>query len=342
MGGGVEDFFTETLPGTAQDIGNSIPVVSVFVPDPPPPAPPPDNRPTCDSYKQSGLSDADLRGFNTAPNCKGSNTLTTWLEQERIKFCENIDNFTKDPGGSAGSCIERNAGLTLARTYCGGTDKIKTAAACTRTYLGDDTWVSLANAYCQSTNGQADPWCSCYNVMNNVCDTNPNASGCAEKALTYDVLVEKTPVAFRTAWSGREPCYGLVCQESETGAKHIPANANQNCAAPIQICGQSIQAEGITESTIDAKCNIGGREYDQDGNLVNPGNPAANLVANLPTGVQTYIPLSFSDITGGDPNKKIGAGASVASSFMSCACVVLLLLLATSGGGSGGPSRFRR
>jgi hypothetical protein len=36
MGGGVEDFFTETLPGTAQDIGNSIPVVSAFVPDPPP------------------------------------------------------------------------------------------------------------------------------------------------------------------------------------------------------------------------------------------------------------------------------------------------------------------
>lgn len=336
MGGGAEDFF--------QDVGNSIPVVSAFVPDPPPPAPPADNRPTCDSYKKSGLKDYELSGFNTAPNCKGSNTLTTWLVEERIKFCENIDNFEKDPGpeGGGGSCAERNAGLALAKQYCGGTDKIKTAAACTRTYLGDNDYVQLANAYCQSTNGQADPWCSCYNVMNNVCDTNPNASGCAEKALTYDVLVEKTPVAFRTAWSGREPCYGLVCQESETGAKHIPANANQNCAAPIQICGQSIQAEGITESTIDATCNIGGREYDQDGNLVNPGNPAANLVANLPTGVQTYIPLSFSDITGGDTNKKIGAGASVASSFMSCACVVLLLLLATSGGDSGGPTRFRR
>ena len=327
MGGGAQDFF--------QDVGNSIPVVSAFVPDPPPPAPPPDNRPTCNSYKQSGLTDSQLRGFNTSPDCKGSNTLTTWLEQERIKFCENINNFTKDPGGTAGTCIERNAGQALAHQYCGGTDKIKTSAACTRTYLGDDKWVELANAYCNTADGQADPWCSCYNVMNNVCDTNPNAAGCAEKALTYDVLVEKTPEAFRTSWSGRAPCYGLVCQESETGSKHIPANANQNCAAPIQICGQSVQAEGITESTIDATCYIGGKPVDEQGNIVG-GTPAENLVAQT----RKYIPMSVSDITSGDTNKLIGLGGS-GMSF--CMCVVLLLLLLTSGGGgSSGSSRFRR
>jgi len=334
MGGDAGDVF--------QDIGNSIPVVSAFVPDPPPPPPPPDNRPTCDSYKKPKLSDSQLRGFNTDPNCKGTNTLSSWLEQARTEFCNDVNNFTLDPGGSAGTCIERNTGQALAREYCGEGDHIRTSAACTREYLGDNTYVELARAYCISENGKSDPWCSCYNVMNNVCDTDPNAAGCPEKAITYDVLVEKTPEAFRTAWSGREACYGLVCQESEDGPKYIPANANQNCAAPIQICGQSIQAEGITESTIDATCNIGGKEFDQDGNLVNPGNPAANLVANLPTDVQTYIPLSVSDITGDDPNKKIGLGASVSSSFMSCAFIVVILLLVTSGGGNSGPSRFRR
>ena len=331
MGGAVEDAFSYTPIGVVVDVAQGNP--TAYDP-PPPPAPPPDNRPTCDSYKQTGLSDADLRGFNTAPNCKGSNTLTTWLEQERIKFCENINNFTKDPGGTAGSCIERNAGLTLARTYCGGTDKIKSSAACTRAYLGDDTWVDLANAYCQTADGQADPWCSCYNVMNNVCDTNPNASGCAEKALTYDVLVEKTPEDFRTSWSGRAPCYGLVCQESESGSKHIPANANQNCAAPIQICGQSVQAEGITESTIDATCYIGGKPVDEQGNIVG-GTPAENLFAQT----RNYIPMSIDDLTSGDTNKLIGVGGS-GMSF--CMCVVLLLLLLTSGGGNSGSSRFRR
>jgi hypothetical protein len=328
MGGAVAD--------VAQDVGNSIPVVSAFVPDPPTPTPPPDNRPTCDSYKQSGLPADKLSGFDASPNCKGSNTLTSWLVAERIKFCENIDNFEKDPGpdGGGGSCVERNAGQALAHQYCGGTDKIKTSRSCTRTYLGDDKWVELANAYCNTADGQADPWCSCYNVMNNVCDTNPNASGCAEKALTYDVLVEKTPEAFRTSWSGRAPCYGLVCQESGTGSKHIPANANQNCAAPIQICGQSVQAEGITESTIDATCYIGGKPVDEQGNIVG-GTPAENLVAQT----RKYIPMSIGDLKSGDTNKLIGVGGS-GMSF--CMCVVLLLLLLTSGGGNSGPSRFRR
>lgn len=319
------------------------PIADIFTPpsNPPPPA---DNRPTCDSYKQSGLKDYQLSGFNTAPNCKGTNTLTSWLEEERNNFCKDINNFTKNPGGSAGSCSERNAGQALATTYCRGTDKIKTRA-CTRTYLGDDIYVQLAVAYCQSTNGQADQWCSCYNVMNNVCDTNPNASGCAEKASNYDVLVEKTPAAFKTAWSGREPCYGLVCQESATGPKYIPANSNQNCAAPIQICGYTINAQDISESTIDARCNFGGSgtgqqyKYDKDGNLIPPKNQTP--LAFLPDSVLKYVPLSFDDLKGDDTNKKMGAGASVASSFMSCACVVLLLVLMTSGGGSGG-SRFRR
>jgi hypothetical protein len=326
--------FFSSIGGFFQNVGNSIPIVSAVVPDPPPPPPPPDNRPTCDSYKESGLTDSQLRAFDTAPNCKGSNTLSTWLERERINFCENIDNFTKDPGGTAGSCIERNAGKALAHQYCGGTDKIKTSASCTRTYLGDDKWVELANAYCNTDDGRADQWCSCYNVINDVCDTNPNVAGCTEKALSYDILVEKTPEAFRTAWSGRAPCYGLVCQESETGSKHIPENANQNCAAPIQICGQSIQAEGITESTIDATCYIGGKPVDEQGNIVG-GTTLENLTAQF----RKYVPMSVSDLTSGDTNKLIGVGGSGMSS---CVCVVLLLLLLTSGGGSSGPSRFRR
>ena len=326
--------FFSSIGGFFQNVGNSIPIVSAVVPDPPPPPPPPDNRPTCASYKESGLTDSQLRAFDTAPNCKGSNTLSTWLERERINFCENIDNFTKDPGGTAGSCIERNAGKALAHQYCGGTDKIKTSASCTRTYLGDDKWVELANAYCNTDDGRADQWCSCYNVINDVCDTNPNVAGCTEKALSYDILVEKTPEAFRTAWSGRAPCYGLVCQESETGSKHIPENANQNCAAPIQICGQSIQAEGITESTIDATCYIGGKPVDEQGNIVG-GTTLENLTAQF----RKYVPMSVSDLTSGDTNKLIGVGGSGMSS---CVCVVLLLLLLTSGGGSSGPSRFRR
>jgi hypothetical protein len=283
----------------------------------------------------------ELRGFN--PDQEGSrcnNELTLWLENQRNTFCEDINNFTKNPGGD--NCIERNAGLALARTYCGTGDRIRTSAACTREYLGPDAWVQLATAYCVSETGKAEPWCSCFNVMNGVCDSDPNAAGCAAKAETYDALVAKTPDAFKPEWSGREACYGLVCQEEADAPKWILENSNQNCMSPVQICGYTINAENLTESNIDAKCNIGGKEFDQDGNLVNPGNPAANLAANLPMGLGKYIPLSFSDITGEDTNKKIGAGGSVASSCISCVCILVLILLVSSGGGNSGPSRFRR
>jgi hypothetical protein len=336
MGGAVEDAFSWTPVGMIVDAAQGKPTAIEEAFNPPPKPPPP----ACSTYR-SGTGELELRSFNPdqpTPGRNCSNELTNWLEEQRHNFCNNINNFTKNPGG--GTCIERNAGQALAREYCGGTDKIKSSPACTREYLGNDIWVQLATAYCSTESGKSDPWCSCFNVMNDVCDVDPNAAGCPEKALSYDVLVEKTPEAFRTAWSGRAPCYGLVCQESEDGSKWIPENANQNCAAPIQICGQSVQAEGITESTIDATCYIGGKEVDEEGNVVG-GGPADQLVSKLPPGVRSYVPLSFDDLTGDDPNKKIGVGASVASSFMSCAFIVIILLLVTSGG-SNGPTRFRR
>ena len=335
MGFSLEDLWRASPAGVIVDLAQGKPTYyeEAFTP----PTPPPDTRPTCDSFKRNNLTARQLKDFDTNPDCKGSNTLRSWLSQERTNFCTNVNNFTKDPGG--GTCAERNAGQVLAREYCGGTDKIK-SLACNREYLGDNTYVELAVAYCNSENGKSDPWCSCFNVMNDVCDTDPNAAGCPEKALTYDVLVAKTPEAFKAEWSGRAPCYGLVCQESESGSKYIPENANQNCASPVQICGQSIQAEGITESIIDAKCYIGGKEVDSEGNVVG-GSPTEKLASKLPPGVRSYIPLSFDDLTGDDTNKKIGAGASVASSFMSCAFIVIILLLVTSGG-SNGPTRFRR
>jgi hypothetical protein len=302
-----------------------------------PSGPAPDNRPTCDSYKRYGMNETALRGFDTKPDCQGTNPLSTWLAQERTKFCQNITNFTKNPGGDGGTCIERNTGQELARTYCGGTDKIKSSQACTRVYLGDESYALLAIKYCGTETGIADSWCSCHNVsQTTVCDTNSNAAGCPEKALTFDVLVAKTPEAFKSEWSGREACYGLVCQ----GDKYIPTNANQNCNSPVQICGYTINAENLTNSTVDAKCNMGGRDYDEEGNVINPGNPAANLVADLPTGIAKYIPLSFDDITGEDTDKKIGAGGAVSFSCMSCACIILLLLVVSSSGSGG--SRLRR
>jgi hypothetical protein len=348
MGGTAEDVFRATPIGAAVDAAQGNPTIyeEAFNPPSDPTPPPP---PACSTY-QSGTSESELVSFQVdqpTPGRACTNTLSIWLEQKRDIFCSDVNNFGKNPGG--GTCIERNAGQALAKTYCGGSDRIKTAAACTRAYLGDDAWVLLATTYCQSDTGKADQWCSCFNVMNGVCDNDPNAAGCPEKALSYDPLVAATPQGFKGAWIGREGCYGLVCQEEAGSSKWILENANQNCASPIQICGPAINAENLTASTINSKCVIGGVTYDEDGNPMDrDGDPLpldedGNPIYPEEGFFTKYFPTSLTDFTGGDINKKIGPGALCGTSLMSCVCIVVLLLVMSSGGGkSGGPSRFRR
>jgi hypothetical protein len=348
MGGTAEDVFRATPIGAAVDAAQGNPTIyeEAFNPPSDPTPPPP---PACSTY-QSGTSESELVSFQVdqpTPGRACTNTLSIWLEQKRDIFCSDVNNFGKNPGG--GTCIERNAGQALAKTYCGGSDRIKTAAACTRAYLGDDAWVLLATTYCQSDTGKADQWCSCFNVMNGVCDNDPNAAGCPEKALSYDPLVAATPQGFKSAWVGREGCYGLVCQEEAGSSKWVLENANQNCASPIQICGPAINAENLTASTINSSCNIGGVTYDEDGNPMDrDGDPLpldedGNPIYPEEGFFTKYFPTSLTDFTGGDINKKIGPGALCGTSLMSCVCIVVLLLVMSSGGGkSGGPSRFRR
>ena len=345
MGGAVEDAFSYTPVGVIVDVAQGNPT-AYHPPSPPPPPPPP---PACSTY-QSGTSESELVGFQvnqTTPGRACTNTLSIWLEQKRDLFCKDVNNFGKNPGG--GTCIERNFGQDLAKTYCGGSDRIKTAAACTREYLGNDSWVQLATAYCVSDTGKADQWCSCFNVMNGVCDNDPNAAGCPEKALSYDPLVAATPKGFKGAWIGREGCYGLVCQEEAGSSKWILENANQNCASPIQICGPAINAENLTASTINSKCVIGGVTYDEDGNPMDkdgvplPLDEDGNPIYPEEGFFTKYFPTSLTDFTEGDINKKIGPGALCSTSLMSCVCIVVLLMVMSSGGGnSGGSSGFRR
>ena len=346
MGGTAEDVFRATPIGAASDALQGNPTIyeeAFNPPSDPTPTPPP----ACSTY-QSGTSELQLRSFN--PDQAGTrcnNTLSIWLEQKRNLFCSDVNNFGKNPGGS--TCIERNAGQDLAKTYCSGSDRIKTAAACTREYLGPDAWVQLATAYCVSDTGKADQWCSCFNVMNGVCDNDPDAAGCPEKALSYDPLVAATPQGFKGAWVGREGCYGLVCQEEAGSSKWVLENANQNCASPIQICGPAINAENLTASTINSSCNIGGVTYDEDGNPMDKdGDPLpldedGNPIYPEEGFFTKYFPTSLTDFTEGDINKKIGPGALCSTSLMSCVCIVVLLMVMSSGGGnSGGSSGFRR
>ena len=242
------------------------------------------------------------------------------------KFCKLSKNVFKNPGG--GPCLEYDTAKELAKDYCSVGDRIATDASCTPTNLGN-FYAGIAETYCKTATGKADVWCSCYNVTNNVCDKDSAAAGCDKKRQQFDKLVEATPERFRNVWSGRAACFGGVCQ----GVKYVPQNANQNCNAPVQICAQSFDLSQISESTIEAQCNL----------TASTGTPssAGDTPSGTPSdGFGDYIPRSLDEIKN-DSKKQLAVGG-VGTLFVSCCCLLVIILLLASSGGGGGPTRFRR
>ena len=327
----IENTLSYTPIGIVVDVvsgnGADNPVVGPLYPSTPS-EPPPDNRPTCNSLKLTNPTATQLRDFNTAPDCQTPGTPTTlnsWLLTKRSQFCLDVDNFGENPGGGLGLCAERNAGTAIAEQYCAlvdddGEPNIK-KLWCTKEDLGPDVYARLAGEYCQTDLGKANQWCTCYNVKNGVCDTDENAAGCADKALSFDTLVANTPEFFKPQWLGREGCFG-ACAEEGGESKYLPEDETNVCASPINICGATINADNMTASTVNNKCIIGGNTFDPlTGKLQDPdGNPVDNPnkdedSTNLLGG------LSDTQMYGG------GAALGCSSSISSCLCLVALVLM---------------
>jgi hypothetical protein len=257
----------------------------------------------------------------------------------KTTFCRIPDNVFTNPGG--GSCLEDTQAKETAKEYCKVGARINgkgDGASCTSTNLGENYYKELSEAYCKTTTGKADPWCSCYNVTQGVCDTDSSAAGCDKKRRGFDKLVEGTPSEFKTQWNGMEGCFEGVCQ----GAVYKPENSNQNCDRSVQICVQDFDFNSISGgSTINATCNQTANTGAPSGTTYPSGSISEKLDTSfrskLPESMRPFIPVSFGEVKT-DSNKLIGVGFSII-----IAVLLIVLLVAGSGGGGGrGPSRFRR
>jgi hypothetical protein len=271
---------------------------------------------------------------------KGGNAeMSVLFNNLKEGFCKLSKNVFKNPGG--GPCLEYDTAKELAKEYCSVGNRIAKDASCTPTNLGN-FYADIAERYCKTAAGKADVWCSCYNVTNNVCDTDSAAAGCDKKRQQFDKLVEATPEGFRNVWSGRAACFGGVCQ----GDKYVPQNANQNCNAPVQICAQSFDLSQISESTIEAQCNLTattGTPSSAGGTPSGtpPTTPSGTPPGTPSGGIGDYIPQSLGDVRN-DSKKQLAVGG-VGALFMLCCCLlIIIVLMSSSGGGGRGPSRFRR
>jgi len=288
----------------------------------------------------SKTDDAAMRTLYTNKNGISNDPRASMHADLKDIFCNIPDNIFKNPGG--GMCLEHGEGKNIAKEYCKVGDRIRSDGNCTKDNLGN-FYAELAETYCKTATGKADVWCACYNVTNNVCDTDSAAAGCDKKRQQFDKLVEATPEGFRHVWSGRAACFGGVCQ----GDKYVPQNANQNCNAPVQICAQSFDLSQISESSIEAQCNLSASTGTPPSAGSTPSATPSETPSETPSGdtpsggIGDYIPRSLGDIKN-DSKKQLAVGG-VGGLFLSCCCLlVIILLLASSGGGGGGPTRFRR
>ena len=283
-------------------------------------------------------------------------------------FCADSNNVFYSPGGQ--SCLERTEGKRLAKTYCGVGNRIKSDENCTKESMGEANYASVAAAYCNTAAGRADTFCKCHNVTNGVCDTHSTAAGCAKKKLTFDKLVDATPSDQKNVWSGMESCFGQVC--TGTGV-FIPANVNQNCDKSVNVCIQDIDIGSLTDSNIQATCDIdsGGdspsvsepspaqdsakSELEEAKAAVARGDDGAQerldaaeagldavespiSLTDFRTNPRSYIPNSLDGLKN-DRKQQIGAGV-MGALVLGCMMMLLLIVASASGGGSA-KKRFR-
>jgi hypothetical protein len=282
------------------------------------------------------------------------------------KFCNNTDNAFTSPGGQ--SCLERSTGIAIAKTYCSEGDNIKSDANCTKENLSKANYDSIAAAYCEANPN--DSFCSCYNVVNDKCanDSITGVAGCDHASgKAYVNNRNATPSDQKSLWDGQRKC-GSVC----TGAdKYIPDNNQAGCKTTIQICSQTFNVDNMSNSDINASCELNASdgspsvsepsaaqdsaqsELDEakaavargdDGaqerlDAAEAGLDAADESAVKPisltdfrTNPRSYIPNSLDGLKT-NRKQQIGAGA-MGALVLGCMMMLLLIVASASGGGS--------
>jgi hypothetical protein len=265
-------------------------------------------------------------------------------------FCSDSNKVFESPGGDA--CLIRNEGKRLAKEYCSVGSRIRSDPNCTKENMDVANYDEVAKTYCNTATGRADTFCKCHNITSGVCDAHPTAAGCAKKKQTFDKLVEATPSDQRDLWSGMESCFGRVC--TGTGV-FIQPNSNQNCDKSVNVCIQDIDIGSMTDSNIQATCDIdaGSPPSVSEPSTSTPpqseleeagGDPGAQegldaveeppSLTDFQTNPKAYIPKSLEDLK---TNEKKQMGAFSVGMFFMFLCLILLLVV-----GSGGTVQGRR
>ena len=307
-------------------------------------------------------------GDMTGRVCKWTNNLAFQLPDENMicaekvegqniakDYCLKDENFVNQTSVCTQDVLGGNAthGVygDVLKDYCARPGKIISYQNCKNLNEGD--YQRFAAAHCAAN--PSDSFCSCYNVMNNVCESNSNAAGCAEKRNKFDKLVAGTPDGQKQVWSGLEKCFGGVCSGA---GKYLPPGHDLRCNSSVNVCVQNVEVGSLNDSGMNIVCDIDSSSGSgvSDGGGGGGGGSGAGVGAGAGAGAgagvgagvgdtptvsvsdfksnpRSYIPKSLDGLKN-DTRQKTGAaiGGTV---FLSFAGALLLLVLIMSMGGKG-------
>ena len=116
---------------------------------------------------------------------------------------------------------------------------------CSRERMGDNKYEAMAAQYCLNNSG--DPWCGCYNAVENKCKIDESLPGCNENLETWEQMKSGLSSDESALFSGMRQCFKNVC----AGNKYKPNNWKEACNRRVNICKSEIDIAGkMVDSTI--------------------------------------------------------------------------------------------
>jgi len=170
------------------------------------------------------------------------------------EFCDaSIENFDQQVGN--GKTCADHVGTDKRSKWCLlEKDRVPKDAKCSKSKLGD-MYHATAVTWCQTY--PEEDWCKCYNIKNNVCSSNPNASGCK-----YYTGLEQNRAYFG------EDGYNILkekghCRPKMCDRGYIPENVISDCEPSYRICDKDINIQSASDGNIIVACNADFDDFEE-------------------------------------------------------------------------------
>jgi hypothetical protein len=174
------------------------------------------------------------------------------------KFCTDPANAYKKIHKNEMTCKAVFKNKDLARSYCATGDKMATDQQnCNQGKLTDSVYDELGNKFCNAN--PTNPWCACYNVINNntVC-TGAGATNAGCMALIAKRALLASGGQAVGPFNNKPQCQMPSCSGGDT---FQPVTGSyMTCDMTYNTCNQNIEQGVAKNSPLNASCNFSKEE----------------------------------------------------------------------------------